>query len=107
MEYKIHFWCLDDESLSDDYITVLKDLKKIVEAEKTLRLKIKPTKCQTFFPGDITEKQPSTILALCPWFKTPKKVELINLDSPLEPKLQADLLKRKKTGEKVIELLKN
>ena len=34
--------------LSDDYRTVLKDLKKIVEAEKTLGLKIKPTKCQIF-----------------------------------------------------------
>ena len=32
----------------DDYRTVLKDLKKIVEAERTLGLKIKPTKCEIF-----------------------------------------------------------
>ena len=40
---------LDDENLSDDYRTVLKDLKKFVEVERTLGLKIKPTKCE-FFP---------------------------------------------------------
>ena len=33
---------------SDDYRTVLKDLKKIVEAERTLGLKNEPTKCEIF-----------------------------------------------------------
>ena len=42
---------LDDGYLSDDYRPVLKDLKKIVEAERTLGLKIKPTKCEIFSWG--------------------------------------------------------
>ena len=90
---------LADGKLSDDYRTVLKDLKKIVEAERTLGLKIKPTKCEIFFPGDITEKRQSTILAsfqkLCPGIKTPKKDELFILGSPLGQKSQADLLEKK------------
>ena len=88
-------WYLGDGNLGDDYRTVLKDLKKIVEAEKTLGLKIEPTKCEAFFLGDITEKRRCTILAsfqkLCPGIKTPKKCNLIILGSP---KSQADLLER-------------
>ena len=99
LEPKRNLWYLDDGSLSDDYRTVLKDLKKIVEAERTLGLKIKPTKCEIFFPCDITEKRRSTILAsfqkLCPRVKTPKKEELFILGSPVGPKLQADLLEKK------------
>ena len=99
LESKINLWYLDDGNLSDDYRTVLKDLKKIVEAERTLGLKIKPTKCEIFFPGDITEKRRSTILAsfqkLCPGIKTPKKDEFIILGSPLGQKSQADLLEKK------------
>ena len=94
LESKINLWYLDDGNLSDDYRTLLKDLKKIVEAERTLGLKIKPTKCE-FFP----EKRRSTILAsfqtLCPGIKTPKKDELIILRSPLGPKSQADFLEKK------------
>ena len=90
LESKINLWYLDDRNLSNDYRTVLKDLKKIIEAERTLVLKIKPTKCEIFFPGDITKKRLSTILAyfqkLCPGFKTPKKEEFIILGSPLGPK---------------------
>ena len=52
-----------------------------------------------YFPGDITEKRRSTILAsfqkLCPGIKTLKKDELIILGSPLGPKSQADLLEKK------------
>ena len=96
---KMNLWYLDDGNLSDDHIIVLKDLKKRVEAEKTLGLKIKLTKCEFFFLGDITEKRRSTILAsfqkLCLGIKTPKKDELIILGSPLGPKSQADLLEKK------------
>ena len=49
LESKINLWYLDNGILSDDYRTVLKGLKKFVEAERTLGLKIKPTKCE-FFP---------------------------------------------------------
>ena len=49
LESKINLWYLDDGNLSDDYRTVLKDLKKNVEAARTLGLKIKPTKCEIFF----------------------------------------------------------
>ena len=90
---------LDDGNLSDNYTTVLYDLKNIVEAEKTLGLKTKPTKCEIFFLGDITEKRQSTILAsfqnFCPGIITPKKDELIILGSSLSPKSQADLLEKK------------
>ena len=99
LEPKINLWNLDDGNLSDDYRTVLKDLQKIVEAKRTLGLKIKHTKCEIFLPGDITEKRRSPILAsfqkLCPGIKTPKKVEPIILGSPLGPNSQEELLKRK------------
>ena len=49
LESKINLWYLDDGNLSDDYRTVLKDLKKIFEAEKTLGLKSIPTESD-FFP---------------------------------------------------------
>ena len=48
LESKVNLWYLDDGNLSDDYRTVLKDFRKIVEAERTLGLKIKPTKCEIF-----------------------------------------------------------
>ena len=48
LEPKIILWFLDDGILSNDYRTILKDLKKIVEAERKLGLKIKPTKCEFF-----------------------------------------------------------
>ena len=51
LESKINLWYLDDGNLSDDYRTVLKDLNIIVEAEKTLGLKLKPTKCEIFSEG--------------------------------------------------------
>ena len=56
------------------------------------------------FLGDITEKRRSTILAsfqkLCPGIKTPKIDELIILGSPLGPKSQADLLRKKINEQK-------
>ena len=51
LESKINLWYLDDGILSDDYRNILKDLKKLFEAEKTLGLKIKPTKCEFFSLG--------------------------------------------------------
>ena len=62
-ESKTNLRYLANGKLSDDYRTVLKDLKNIFEAEQKLGLKIKPTKCENFFLGDITEKRQSTILA--------------------------------------------
>ena len=70
-----------------------------VDMEKTQGLKIKPTKCENFFLGDITGKCRSTILAsfqkLCPVIQVSNKDELIILGSPLGPKSQADLLEKK------------
>ena len=48
LDSKINLWYLDDENFGDDYRIVLKDLKKIVEAERTLGLKIKPKKSEFF-----------------------------------------------------------
>ena len=62
LESKINLWYLDDGNLSYDTTTVLKDLKKIVEAEKPLGLKFKPMKCESFSLVDITEKRRLTIL---------------------------------------------
>ena len=47
LQSKINLWYTNG-NLSDDYRTVLKDLKEIVEAERTLGLKIKPTICEIF-----------------------------------------------------------
>ena len=51
--------------------------QKSVEAEKPQGLKIKPTKCEICFLGDITERRRSEILAsfekLCPGIKTPER----------------------------------
>ena len=44
LESKINLWYLDDGNLSDDHRTVLKDLKKIVEAGKHWDSKLNP-KC--------------------------------------------------------------
>ena len=51
LESNINLWYLDDGNLSDDYRTVLKVLKKIVEAEKNTGAQIKPTKCEIFSWG--------------------------------------------------------
>ena len=95
LESKINLWYLGN--LSDDYQTVLKDLKKLLLKERS-DLKLNPQNV-SFFPGDITEKRRSTTLAsfqkLCPGIKTPKKDELIFRGSPLGPKSQADLLEKK------------
>ena len=72
LESKTNLWYLDNGNLSDDYRTVLKDLKKIVKADKTLGLKIKPTKCE-FFIGDITGKRRSTIYHLSKNFASGSK----------------------------------
>ena len=48
LESKINLWYLDNGNSSDDYRTVLKDLKKIVEVERMLRLEIEHTKCLIF-----------------------------------------------------------
>ena len=57
LDSKLNLWYMDDENLSDDHRTVLKDLKNIVQVEKILGLKTKPTKCENFFLGDITDKR--------------------------------------------------
>ena len=56
LELKLHYWYLDHENLSDDFRTVLKDLKKIVEAKKRWDSKLKQRNVN-FFLGYITEKR--------------------------------------------------
>ena len=63
LESKINLWYFYNGYLSDDYRTVLKALKEIFEATNTLGLKVKPTKCESFFLSDITENQRSKVLA--------------------------------------------
>ena len=96
LETKVNLWYLDNGNLSDDYGTVLKDLKKTVEAEKTFGLKIKPSKCKFFFLGDITEKRRLKILAsfqkLCPGIKTPKKDETYHSWFTARPEITSRLI---------------
>ena len=44
-----NIWYLDDGNLSDDYRTVLKDLKTIIAAEKELGLSLNSNKCEICF----------------------------------------------------------
>ena len=83
MESKIDLWYLADGNLGDDYRTVLKDLKKIVEADKTLGLKLKPTKCESFFLVTSLKNDDRPFS------------NLVILGSPLGPKSQADLSEKK------------
>ena len=103
LESKINLWYLADGILSDDYRTVLKDLKKLLKRKERWDSKLNPRNVKGWvFNCDITEKRRSTILGsfqkLCPGIKTPKKYELIILGSPRGPKSQADFLE-KKTNE--------
>ena len=99
LESKINLWYLGDGILSDDYRIVLKYLEKIIEAERTLGLKIKPTKCEFFFSCDITEKRRSTILAsfekLSPRSKYQRNLNISFLIQRSVLKSQADLLEKK------------
>ena len=111
MESKINLWYLDDGNLSDDYRTLVKELKKLLKLKKRWDSKLNPRTEKFFDGGDITEKRRSTILAsfqkLCPGIKTPKKDELIVLGSPLGPKSQSILLEKKLMNWKMLmELLK-
>ena len=77
----------------------MKHLRKIVEAEKSLGLKINPKKYELFILGDVTVKRRSTILAsfekICPGIKTPTKEELIILGSSLGPKSKVEVLEKR------------
>ena len=42
LESKTNLWYLDDENLSDDYRTVLKDLKKLLKRKKRWDSKLNP-----------------------------------------------------------------
>ena len=78
----------------------MKDLEKLVEAEKTWDSKLNPRNVKFFLSFfSITKKRRSTRLAsfqkLCPGMKTTKNDELIILGSPLGPKSRANLLEKK------------
>ena len=53
---KLNLWYLDDGNLSDDYRTVLKDLKKLLKRKERWDSKLNPRNVKFFSPGDITEK---------------------------------------------------
>ena len=98
LKSKINLWYLDDGNTSDDYRTVLKDLKKMLKQKERWDSKLNPRNV-IFFPSDITEKRRSIILAsfqtLCPGIITPKKDEFFILGSLLGPESQADSLEKK------------
>ena len=62
-----------------------------------LGLKIKPTKCEIFFLGDITEKRRSNFSNFTKTLPRDQNTKdgLIILGSPLDPNSQADLLEKK------------
>ena len=98
LESKINLWYLDDGNISDDYRTVSKELKKLVEAEKTLGLKTKHTKCEMFSLGTTLKMSIDNFNIfpkILPRDQNTKKDELIIFGSQLGPKSQADLLEKK------------
>ena len=84
---KHNIWYLDDGNLSDDYRTVLKDLKTIIAAEKELGLSLNSNKCEICFLGNPTNKQYETILnqfnKVCPNIKVTTRENLVVLGAPV------------------------
>ena len=55
MVSQYNVWYLDDENLSDDYRTVLEDLKRIIASADEYGLSLEKTKCYLIFLGYCTE----------------------------------------------------
>ena len=98
LESKINLLYLDDGNLSDDYRTVLKDLKKKLKRKERWDSKLNPRNVKFFSLVTSLKNDDRQFEHLsknfAPGSKQPKKDELFILGSPLGPKSQADLLEK-------------
>ena len=105
MVSQYNVWYLDDGNLSDDYRTVLEDLKRIIASADEYGLSLEKTKCYLIFLGDCTESSKKRIKALfdeiCPGIKVEDRENLEILGSPMGAGGRRDLF-----NKKVIELQK-
>ena len=100
MVSQFNVWYLDDGNLSDDYRTVLEDLKRIIASADEYGLSLEKTKCYLIFLGNCTESSKKRIKALfdeiCPGIKVEDRENLEILGSPMGASARRDLLNKKK-----------
>ena len=105
MVSQYNVWYLDDGNLSDDYRTVLEDLKRIIASADEYGISLEKTKCYLIFLGNCTESSKKRFKALfdeiCPGIKVEDRENLEILGSPMGASARRDLL-----NEKMIELQK-
>ena len=99
MVSQYNVWYLDDGNLSDDYRTVLEDLKRIIASADEYGLSLGKTKCYLIFFGNCTESSKKRIKALfdeiCPGIKVEDRENLEILGSPMGASARQDLLNKK------------
>ena len=99
MVSQYNVWYLDDGNLSDDYRTVLEDLKRIIASADEYGLSLEKTKCYLIFLGNCTESSKKRIKALfdeiCPGIKVEDRENLEILGSPMSAGARRDLLNKK------------
>ena len=99
MVSQYNVWYLDDGNLSDDYRTVLEDLKRIIASTDEYGLSLEKTNCYLIFLGNCTESSKKRIKALfdelCPGIKVEDRENLEILGSPMGARARRDLLNKK------------
>ena len=99
MVSQYNVWYLDDGNLSDDYRTVLEDLKRTIASADEYGLSLEKTKCYLIFLGNCTESSKKRIKALfdeiCPGIKVEDREKLEILGSPMGASARRDLLNKK------------
>ena len=92
-------WYLDDRNLSDDYRTVLEDLKGIIAGADEYGLSLEKTKCYLIFLGNCTESSKKRIKVpfdeICTGIKVDDRENLEILGSPMGASARRDLLNKK------------
>ena len=99
MVSQYNVWYLDDGNLSDDYRTVLEDLKRIIASADEYGLSLEKTKCYLIFLGNCIESSKKRIKALfdeiCPGIKVEDRENLEILGSPMGASARRDLMNKK------------
>ena len=109
-QYKV--WYLDDGNLSDHYLTVLEDLKRIIASADEYGLSLKKTKCYLIFLGNCTESSTKRMKTLfeeiCPGIKVEDHENLEILGTLMGAKARRVLLNKKWLNcEDTLKLLRN